>query len=126
MTRNACCSGLVKDEEGWDPALRLAGRCVPFFAFVLITVLISAGVQAQCTGCAPPTPYSGWKPAVASRAQFQLQGVSSQCATGGFNPNVSGTAVNGVAVLPDVYNIDLYAGWGICSNYPVGSLNTDA
>lgn len=89
--------------------------------------LIPAGVaQAQCTGCAPPTPYTGWHPPLVLREQFQLSGVSGSCATGGFNTNVSGTAVNGSVVVPDVYNLDLYADWGTCPKYAVGTLNTDA
>jgi hypothetical protein len=67
-----------------------------------------------------------WLPPLSLRAQFQLQGVDSHCATGGYNPRVRNTAFDGRVVSPDVYAIDLYADNGACPNYPEGTPNRDA
>lgn len=128
MTQRACCSELVWNQEARNLACTPASGRVRFFALTLTLVLSFAALaQGQCTGCAPPTPYTGWKPTITARAQFQLQGVSTQCAIGGFNTNVSSKAVNGALVSPDVYDIDLYAAYGAtCPKYPTGAVNTDA
>jgi hypothetical protein len=92
---------------------------------VLVALLAVSALQAQDPTAAVRRK-SHWVPPVNLRGQFQLQGVSNQCNTGGYNPNVLGIAYDGAAVSPDVYAIDLYADNGACPNYPAGTLNTDA
>jgi hypothetical protein len=67
-----------------------------------------------------------WKPPTHLRAQFQLQGVSDHCKTGGYNARVHGKAFDGSWVSPEAYFIDLYADDGACPQYAPGTPNRDA
>ena len=112
-----------------EVASRLAARPVDFSdpsrRVVLVALLAVSALHAQ-NSIAAARRKSHWVPPVNLHAQFQLQGVSNQGSTGGYNPNVFGTAYSGASVSPDIYAIDLYADNGACPNYPAGTLNTDA
>jgi hypothetical protein len=75
---------------------------------------------AQAAAPPAPTPCTGtscWHPALASRWQYQLQGVAAYASTGGINVNISGVPfTGGAAVSPSVFDIDLYVDPAVAGN----------
>jgi hypothetical protein len=75
-----------------------------------------------------PVPCSGspcWHPALNSRWQYQLQGVSAYASTGGINVGISATPfTGGAAVVPTIFDIDLFVDATVSGNN--STLNTAA
>ena len=86
----------------------------------------TASAQTRIQPASDDDRSARWVPSQNLRAQFQLQGVESHCATGGYNPRVRNKAYDGRVVSPDVYAIDLYADNGACPQYAPGTPNRDA
>jgi len=90
-----------------------------FVLGLIIAGSIAPGGVAQAAPPAP-SPCSGtscWHPALASRWQYQLQGVAAYASTGGINVNISSVPfTGGAAVRPSVFDIDLYVDPAIAGN----------
>jgi hypothetical protein len=93
--------------------------------YLVVSVVLAGSILAP-TGVAqaapPPSPSpctgtSCWHPALASRWQYQLQGVAAYASTGGINVNISAVPfTGGAAVRPSVFDIDLYVDPAIAGN----------
>jgi glycosyl hydrolase family 114 len=102
------------------------GRNARIRTFVASVIVVGATVLVPVTSASaappPPTPSpcSGstcWHPALNSRWQYQLQGVTAFASTGGINVNISGAPFpGGPAVRPSVFDIDLYVDPAIAGN----------
>ena len=90
-----------------------------FVLGLIIAGSIAPGGVAQAAPPAP-SPCTGtpcWHPALASRWQYQLQGVAAYASTGGINVNISSVPfTGGAAVKPSVFDIDLYVDPAIAGN----------
>ena len=90
-----------------------------FVLGLVIAGSIAPGGVAQAAPPAP-SPCTGtpcWHPALASRWQYQLQGVAAYASTGGINVNISSVPfTGGAAVKPSVFDIDLYVDPAIAGN----------
>ena len=90
--------------------------------FALVMVVAVSVAPAGVAQAAPPAPSpctgtSCWHPALASRWQYQLQGVATYASTGGINVNISGVPfTGGAAVTPSVFDIDLYVDPAVAGN----------
>jgi hypothetical protein len=85
---------------------------------VLALITFALGVTPASASLPGPTPCSGcWQPALQSRWQYQLQGVSAYAATGGINTTISAPPQGGgAAVSPQVWDIDLYVDQAVSGN----------
>ena len=90
-----------------------------FVLGLIIAGSIAPGGVAQAVPPAP-SPCTGtpcWHPALASRWQYQLQGVAAYASTGGINVNISSVPfTGGAAVRPSVFDIDLYVDPAVAGN----------
>ncbi len=90
--------------------------------FVLGLIIAGSIAPSGVAQAAPPAPSpctgtSCWHPALASRWQYQLQGVAAYASTGGINVNISSVPfTGGAAVRPSVFDIDLYVDPAIAGN----------
>ncbi len=90
--------------------------------FVLGLIIAGSIAPSGVAQAAPPAPSpctgtSCWHPALASRWQYQLQGVAAYASTGGINVNISSVPfTGGAAVKPSVFDIDLYVDPAIAGN----------
>ena len=90
--------------------------------FALVMVVAVSVAPAGVAQAAPPAPSpctgtSCWHPPLASRWQYQLQGVATYASTGGINVNISGVPfTGGPAVTPSVFDIDLYVDPAVAGN----------
>ena len=90
--------------------------------FVLGLIIAGSIAPGGVAQAAPPAPSpctgtSCWHPALASRWQYQLQGVAAYASTGGINVNISSVPfTGGAAVRPSVFDIDLYVDPAVAGN----------
>ena len=95
-------------------------RSLMTWVAVAMAILAPAGSASAAPPPPAPSPCSGpscWHPALNSRWQYQLQGVTAYTSTGGINVNISGVPfTGGAAVRPSVFDIDLYVDPAIAGN----------
>jgi hypothetical protein len=104
---------------------------LPFMAILALFVAIAPSPATSGRGATPApvscntTQGACWHPAVDSRWQYQLQGVSGFASTGGINTTISVVPyTGGAAVSPKVFDFDLYTDESVAGNNT--TLNTAA
>ena len=97
---------------------RIAARLLFVLGLVVAGSIAPSGIaQAAPPAPSPCTGTSCWHPALASRWQYQLQGVAAYASTGGINVNISSVPfTGGAAVSPSVFDIDLYVDPAVAGN----------
>jgi hypothetical protein len=95
---------------------------VPIVLALLLPWTAAQAMRPPAPAVSPPAPIpcTGspcWHPGLASRWQYQLQGVSTYASTGGIDVGISSVPyTGGSAVHPSVFDIDLFVDQAISGN----------